>query len=196
MSYETRAERVDREVTEAEMGEVRRRYGRADIVASLLGMLTALGTLILLTVVLTSLAIELQPNLINDQGTLDEIEIAAAVTAVAVLFVAFLIGGIASGRMARYDGGMNGVGSALWFLLLVAIAAALGAWVGDQYNFFAEAGLPNWIAQVDVDDVTATAIVTTIVSVVAIFLAAYLGGRIGESYHRRIDAAIVDETAR
>jgi hypothetical protein len=28
------------------------------------------------------------------------------------------------------------------------------------------------------------------------FLGGYLGGRIGESYHRRVDAAIVEETTR
>lgn len=193
MTYRTRAERVDREVTRAELSEVRRRYGRADIVASLLGMLTALGTLMLLTVVLAAMAVELQIDLINEQGALDELEMVGSIVAIVVVFVSFLIGGIAAGRIARYDGVMNAIGSALWFLLLVAIAAALGAWVGDQYNFFAEAGLPNWIAQVDVEDVTVAAIVMAVISVVAMFLAAWIGGWIGESYHRRVDAAVVDE---
>ena len=47
--------------------------------------------------------------------------------------------------MSRYDGGMNGLGTALWFLLLVTVFAALGAWVGEEYNAFALADLPNWV---------------------------------------------------
>lgn len=195
MSYRTRAERIET-ATGEELVEVRRRFGRADPVASILGMLTALGMLVLLTAVLGALAVETQINLINEQGTLDEMEIAAAITAVVVVFVAFLIGGVAAGRMARYDGGMNGVGAALWFLLLLAIFAGLGAWVSDELNAFATTDLPNWIAQVDVEGVTNEAIVMAVISVVAIFLAAWIGGRIGESYHRKVDAALVEETVR
>jgi hypothetical protein len=52
------------------------------------------------------------------------------------------------------------------------------------------------VAQIDVEDVTTAAVVMSIVFVVTMFAAAYLGGRIGESYHRRVDAAIVEETVR
>jgi hypothetical protein len=197
MSYQTRTGRGDRVATETGLSDIRHRFGRGDIVASLLGMLTALGTLALVAAVLAALTtIELQTNLINEEGALDEIEVAGTVAAVVVVFVAFLLGGIAAGRIARYDGGMNGIGAALWFLLLVAVFAALGAWVGEEYNAFAGAGLPNWMAQIDVEDVTTAAIVMSIVFVVTMFAGAYLGGRIGESYHRRVDAAIVEETVR
>ena len=177
---------------------VRERFGKADFVASVLGMLTALGMLVFLSALIAAIAagFELQTNLINETGTLDEVEIGGAIAAAGVVFVSFLVGGIAAGRISRYDGGMNGIGSALWFLLLLAIFAGLGAWVGQEYNLFATADLPNWVAQIDVEDVTTAAIVTSIVFVVVMFLGAYLGGRIGESYHRKVDAAIVDETIR
>ena len=197
MSYQTRTGRGGRVATETELSGIRHRFGRGDIVASLLGMLTALGTLALVAAALAALTtIELQTNLINEQGALDEVEVAGTIAAVVVVFVAFLLGGIAAGRIARYDGGMNGIGAALWFLLLVAVFAALGAWVGEEYNAFAATGLPNWVAQIDVEDVTTAAIVMSIVFVVTMFAGAYLGGRIGESYHRRVDAAIVEETVR
>jgi uncharacterized membrane protein len=161
-------------------------------------MLTALGTLVLLGALFAAGAanVDLQLNLLNQEGALDEVEIVGAIAAAAVIFVSFLLGGIAAGRIARYDGGLNGMGAALWFLLLLAVFAALGAWVGEEYNAFAAADLPNWVAQIDVEDVTAAAIVMSIVSVVLMFAGGYLGGRIGESYHRRVDAAIVDETVR
>lgn len=183
---------------ETEVSAVRERYGKADLVASLLGMFAALGTLVFLGALFAAGAanIELQTNLLNEQGTLDEIETVGAIAAVVVLFVSFLVGGIAAGRMSRYDGGMNGIGTALWFLLLVTVFAALGAWVGEEYNTFANADLPNWVAQIDVEEVTSAAIVMSIVSVVVIFLAGYLGGRIGDSYNRKVDAALVDQARR
>ena len=183
---------------EAEVSPVRERYGKADLVASILGMFAALGTLVFLGALFAAGAanIELQTNLLNQDGTLDEVEIVGAIAAMAVLFVSFLLGGIAAGRMSRYDGGMNGLGTALWFLLLVTVFAALGAWVGEEYNAFAVADLPNWVAQVDVEEVTTAAIVMSAVAVVVTLLGGYLGGRIGDSYNRKVDAALVDEVRR
>ena len=183
---------------EAEVSPVRERYGKADLVASILGMFAALGTLVFLGALFAAGAanIELQTNLLNQDGTLDEVEIVGAIAAMAVLFVSFLLVGIAAGRMSRYDGGMNGLGTALWFLLLVTVFAALGAWVGEEYNAFAVADLPNWVAQVDVEEVTTAAIVMSAVAVVVTLLGGYLGGRIGDSYNRKVDAALVDEVRR
>jgi uncharacterized membrane protein len=191
-STETRAD------IEPEASIVRERYGKADLVASILGMFAAVGTLVFLGALFAAgtATIELQTNLLNQDGTLDEVETVGAIAAMVVLFVSFLVGGIAAGRMSRYDGGMNGMGTALWFLLLVTIFAALGAWVGQEYNAFALADLPNWVSQVDVENVTTTAIVMSIVSVVVILLGGYLGGRIGDSYNRKVDEALLVEARR
>ena len=91
----------------------RERYGGADLVASILGMLAGLGTLVFLGALFAAGAANIVPqtNLLNQEGTLDEVEIVGAIVAVAVAFVSFLIGGIAAGRMARFDGGMNGLGA-------------------------------------------------------------------------------------
>lgn len=184
------------EATGAEPGlTARERYGGADLVASILGMLAGLGTLVFLGALFAAGAANIVPqtNLLNQEGTLDEVEIVGAIVAVAVAFVSFLIGGIAAGRMARFDGGMNGLGAGLWFLLLVVVFAALGAWVGIEYNAFAVSGLPDWVSQIDVDDVTTAAIVMSAASAVAVLLGGYLGGRIGDSHNRKVDAAILDE---
>lgn len=93
--------------------------------------------------------------------------------------------------MARYGGGMNGFGAGLWMILLVAVFAALGAWVGAEYNAFNRLDLPNWFAQVDVDELTTMAIVASLVLVAATLLGGYVGGRLGEIYHTKVDAALV-----
>jgi hypothetical protein len=193
-----RGQHTDEAVADVETVEsARERFGGADLVASLLGMFAALGTMIFLAALFAAGAanVELQTNLLNQEGTLDEIEMVGAIAAVAVVFVSFLVGGIAAGRMARFDGGMNGLGAGLWFLLLVAVFAALGAWVGEEYNAFAVAELPNWVAQIDVEEVTAAAIVMTAVSAAAVLLGGYLGGRIGDAHNRKVDAAILEEAA-
>jgi uncharacterized membrane protein len=94
--------------------------------------------------------------------------------------------------MSRYNGGINGLGAGLWLILLVAVFAALGAWVGTEYNAFNQLDLPNWFAQVDVDELTAMAAVASAVLVLATLAGGYVGGRLGETYHTRVDAALIE----
>jgi hypothetical protein len=177
-----------------DLSEVHEKYGKTDFLASILGMFTALGVLTFLGALIAAGAggIDYQLNVIDAEGILDEASTVGLAVAAAVVFASFIAGGFAAGRMARYSGGLNGLGAGLWMILLVAIFAALGAWVGAEYNAFAQAELPNWFAQVDADDLTAMAIVASAVLVVVTLLGGYLGGRMGETYHTRVDAAVVD----
>jgi uncharacterized membrane protein len=184
--------------TETDMTSIRERFGGIDTPAALLGMFTALGMLMFLGALIAAGAggIDYQLNAIDIDGNLQEVEVIGSIVAALVVFVSFLAGGWAAGRMARYDGGMNGLGAGLWFVLLVAIFAALGAFVGAEYNAFQRAGLPDWFSQFRGDDVTATAIVWGAVMVLLVLAGGYLGGRIGDAYHRRVDAALADRAVR
>lgn len=176
-----------------DISEVYERYGKPDFLASVVGMFAGLGTLVFLGALIAAGAggIEYQLNMLNDQGTLDEASVIGLVVAALVVFASFVVGGFAAGRMARYQGGMNGFGAGLWMILLVAIFAALGAWVGTEYNAFNQLDLPNWFAQVDVDDLTTMAIVASLVLVAATLAGGYIGGRLGETYHTKVDAALI-----
>jgi amino acid transporter len=180
---------------ETDLGPIKERFGGADVVAGILGMLAALGTLVFLSALLAAGAADIpyQLNQIDVDGNLNEVEVVGAIVALAVVFVSFFVGGWAAGRMARYDGGINGVGVALWFILLVAIFGLLGAWFGTEYNAFSGAGLPDWFAQIGVDDVTVKAIAGAAAGVVAALLGGGLGGMLGEQYHRQVDAALTSE---
>jgi len=185
----------DRRIGGAEdLSEVYERYGKTDLVASVVGMFAGLGVLVFLGALIAAGAggLEYQLNMLTEEGTLDEASVIGLIVAAIVVFASFVVGGFAAGRMARYNGGVNGLGAGLWLILLVAIFAALGAWVGTEYNAFNQLNLPNWFAQVDVDDLTAMAAVASAVLVVATLAGGYLGGRLGETYHRRVDAALVD----
>lgn len=190
----TNTEHRGRRIRGAEdLSSVRARYGGGDLVASFVGMLAGLGTLVFLSALIAAGAnsIDYQLNVINLEGQLDEASIIGLVVAAVVVFVSFLVGGFAAGRMARYDGGLNGLGAGLWLVLLVAIFGALGAWVGAEYNAFNQESLPNWVAQLDVEDLTTLAIVASLVLIAVTLLGGYLGGKMGEIYHREVDAAVV-----
>lgn len=176
------------------ISDVYERYGKADLLASLVGMFAGLGTLVFLGALIAAGAggIDYQLNMLNEEGALDEASIIGMIIAAVVVLVSFIVGGFAAGRMARYNGGMNGMGAGLWLILLVAIFAALGAWVGTEYNAFAQLDLPNWFAQLDVDELTTMAIVASAVLVAAALGGGYIGGRLGEAYHTRVDAALID----
>lgn len=183
--------------TETDMSSIKDRFGGADVVAGILGMFAALGALVFLSSLLAAgtAGIAYQLNQIDIDGNLQEVEVIGSIVAIVVVLVSFFVGGWAAGRMARYDGGINGVGAALWFIFLVAIFGALGVWFGQEYNAFAALDLPNWVGQMGADDATLKAIVGALAGIVAALLGGFIGGQLGEQYHRDVDAALTTETA-
>lgn len=181
---------------EVEMESIRDRFGGADLVAGLLGMFTALGVLVFLgsLIMAGNAGLDYQLNQVDLDGNLQEVEVVGAIVGILVVLAAFFVGGWAAGRMARYDGAINGMGTALWFLLVVAVFGALGIWLGQEYNAFAALDLPNWFGQIGTDDVTLKAIAGALAGMVAALLGGYMGGMFGERFHQRADAALVAET--
>jgi hypothetical protein len=184
--------------TETDMASMKERFGGLDTPAALMGMFTALGVLVFLGSLIAAGAggISYQLNSLDIEGNPLELAVGGVVVAVVVVFVSFLAGGWAAGRMARYDGGLNGMASAIWMLFLVAVFAALGAFVGAEYNAFQRAGLPDWFSQFRGDDVTAIGVIAGIAAIAVMFIGGYLGGKMGETYHRRADAALTDPRSR
>lgn len=182
---------------ETDMSSIVDRFGGADVVAGILGMFTALGVLVFLGALISAGAggIDYQLNQIDIDGNLQDVEVIGSIVAIVVILASFFVGGWAAGRMARFDGGINGLGVALWFILLVAIFGALGAWVGQEYNAFAGVDLPNWFGQIGADDVTLKSIAGALAGIVAALLGGYVGGLVGEQYNRNVDAAIATEAA-
>jgi len=176
--------------------EAKDRFGGLDVPASLTGMLVAFAMLLILAGLASAAfgAIAFQTGTAGNQT---ELSVGALITAGVVLFVSFLVGGWAAGRMARYSGAVNGLMVAVWFLILLAVLAGLGAIAGDAYNLFdnlqvAKANLPNWFSA---DTVTTGAIVSAIAFAVVMFLGSILGGLWGQHFHSKADEIIVSRTA-
>jgi hypothetical protein len=171
------------------------RFGGFDVPAQLTGMLVAIGLVVLLGGIAGAVigSIAYQTGL---QGNLDEISVGALASGLVVLLVSFLIGGWAAGRIARYDGGRNGLMTAVWFLILTAVLAGLGIWFGAEYNVVGRVDLPNWFdAWFSDRNVTIGAALSGIGAVVVTLVGGFLGGLWGARYHRRADATIVDARA-
>jgi hypothetical protein len=175
-----------RVVSDVGLREARDRFGGLDIPGTLAGMLTALALLVLLAGLIGAAigTIGYQTGL---RDNVDDLSIGALAGGIAAVFVAFLIGGWTAARIARYDGLRNGIMTAVWAIVLAAILAGLGTWLGSEYNVFEQVDLPNWFSH---DALTAGAIASGVVSIVAMLAGGALGGLWGERFHRHADATI------
>jgi MFS family permease len=171
----------------AGIAAARERFGGIDIPATLVGMLTALSTTLILAGLVGAAvgAVGYQTGLESDA---QDISTASLIGGVAVLFVAYVIGGWAAGRIARYDGARNGFATGIWTLILAAIVSGLAAWLGSEYDVLGNVDLPQWFSS---DAFTMTAIASGIAGVIAMFVGGTIGGYMGERYHRRADRTIL-----
>lgn len=167
--------------------EARNRFGGIDVPASLVGMLTALAMVVLLAGLIGA-AIGVVGYQRGLKDAAEELSMASLIGGVITLFLAFVIGGWAAGRMARYDGPRNGAMTAVWTILLGAVVASLGAWLGSEYDLLSRVELPQLFSR---DALTLGGIVSALLAVAAMLLGGILGGIWGERFHSRADATIV-----
>jgi hypothetical protein len=165
--------------------EARRRFGGYDLPAAIAGMLAGLGTGVLLAGLAAAIG-----DVGSQRDTGDTVvSTSALATGLAVLLVSFLVGGWVAGRMARYDGVLNGMLSALLFVAVAAGLGALGHWLDAKYDFLGSVNLPSWFdGPSDWTRATWAAI-----GIVVVVVAAGIGGALGTSYHRRADRVIAVE---
>ena len=203
---ETPAEAADREAREADRIESRERtvvadrpahpiaaardrFGGIDVPASLVGMLTALAMVVLLGGLVGAAvgAIGYQTGLSGSD--VEDISTASLIGGLVVLFVSYLVGGWAAGRIARYDGARNGLMTGIWTLVLAAILSALGVWLGAEYDVLANVELPQWFNE---DAVTTAAVVSGAVAIATMLIGGLLGGLWGTRYHRLADQTLLE----
>ena len=158
----------------------RERYGGAKLGSAFFGWLVAVGLTVLLGVLAGAVTAAIGAN--PAVGT---------VVTVAVLLVAYFTGGYVAGRLARFDGARNGFLS--WAVGVVAtiVLTVVAAFVGAQYDVLNRVSLPT--LPTSLADVTATGMILAAIAVFGTLLAAMLGGKIGESFHRRVDRAAADD---
>jgi hypothetical protein len=162
--------------------------------AAFFGWLVAIGLAALLVAIASAAGAAIGLTEVSESeaaSNAEEITLAGGIVLVAILLVAYYAGGYVAGRMSRFDGGRQGFGVWLLGLLVTAGVAAVAAIAGSEYNVFEQLDLPR--IPVDEGDLATGGVIALIAAVAGTLVAAILGGKLGERYHRRVDrAAIVD----
>jgi hypothetical protein len=156
------------------------RYGGARIGSAFFGWLVAVGLTVLLGVLagVVSAAVGARGPVVS------------LVVPVVVLVVAYFAGGYVAGRLARFDGARNGFLAWVVGMLGSLALAVVGVFVGAQYDVLSRVALPALPASLE--QVTWSAVVAVAAAVLGTLLAAALGGKAGEGFHRRVDRAAAD----
>jgi amino acid transporter len=169
--------------------EAKDRFGGINWGAAFFGWLVAVGLTILLTGIIGAIVSGIssttnitQSDAEREAGT---IGIAAGITLLVVLALAYYAGGYVAGRMSRFDGGKQGL--AVWVigLLVTLLAIGLGALFGNEYNIFDRVDLPR--IPLSTSELSTGGIITAVAVLVLSLLAAMLGGKVGQRYHNKVD---------
>jgi hypothetical protein len=172
------------------------RFGGMKFGCSFFGWLTATGTAVLLTGLLTAAgaAVGLGQNVTAGQATqnVQTIGLVGGIVLLVIVLVAYFAGGYVAGRMARFNGFKQGLGVWLWSLIAAVVVAVLSLIAGSKYNVLANL---NGFPRIPVDEGTMTTggVIAAIVVVAAALVGALLGGVAGMRFHRRVDRATPDD---
>jgi hypothetical protein len=166
-------------------------YGGTNWGAAFFGWLVTVGLAALLTALVTAagaaVAIAEFERVGEASAETETIGLAGGITLFVVALIAYFAGGYVAGRMSRFDGGRQGVAVWLWGLVAVGVLALLGVVAGEEYNLFAALDLPR--IPVGEEELTSGGVIVMAAIVLGSLLAAILGGKTGEAFHRRVDRA-------
>ena len=114
------------------------------------GWLTAAGTAILVTALLSAIGTAVGlgalsgPQQAEREATQNAqtVGLIGAIALLVVLFIAYYAGGYVAGRMARFDGAKQGIAVWLWALVIAIVVAVVVAVAGSEYNVLSAAQQP------------------------------------------------------
>ena len=158
------------------------------------GWLTAAGTAILVTALLSAIGTAVGLGALSGpqqagreaSQNAETVGIVGAVALLVILFVAYYAGGYVAGRMARFDGAKQGVAVWLWALVIAIVVAALVAVAGSEYNVLSQLNsLPR--VPISEGDLATGGIITAVAAIAASLGGAILGGLAGMRFHRKVD---------
>lgn len=123
-------------------------------------------------------------------GASNAVPVAAALSV--LIFFAYLVGGYAAGRMARFAGVKQGIAVWLWQIMALIL--------GSLATFLAPQLFQNGVASLSLQKLIAGDFANGLLAVLLVlalsFLGAILGGLLGRLYHRRVDKYPSDQVAR
>lgn len=123
-------------------------------------------------------------------GASNAVPVAVALSV--LIFFAYLVGGYAAGRMARFAGVKQGIAVWLWQIMVLIL--------GSLATFLAPQLFQNGVASLSLQKLMggdfANGLLAVLLVLALSFLGAILGGLCGRLYHRRVDKYPSDQVAR
>jgi hypothetical protein len=181
---------LDRDHMHAVRARQREEFGGINWGAAFFGWLVAVGLGALLVGLLAAAGAAVGLTALSEAdttGDATEIGLGGAIALLVALAVAYFAGGYVAGRMSRFDGARQGVGTWLLGLAVTIVLAVVGAVLGSEYNVLERLELPA-VPVGDSELATGGALALAIV-VIGTLIAAVAGGKSGERYHRKVDRA-------
>jgi hypothetical protein len=168
----------------------REEFGGVNWGAAFFGWLVAIGLGALLVGLLAAMGAAVGVTELDSSDTVgnaEEIGVGGAIALLVALAIAYYCGGYVAGRMSRFDGVRQGLGAWLIGLIVTVVLAIAGALLGAEYNVLEHLELPA-LPVGDSELASGGALALALV-VAGTLLAALVGGKAGERYHRRVDRA-------
>ena len=166
----------------------REEYGGLNWGAAFFGWLVAVGMAVILLAILSAAGTAFGLSEVSESeanSNAETIGIVGGVLLLAALTIAYYCGGYVSGRMSRFDGGRQGLGTWAIGLIVTITLAVAGAVFGSEYNIWEQLNMPR--IPIDEGSLTTGAVIALAAVVVLTLLASMAGGKAGELYHRKID---------
>jgi hypothetical protein len=181
---------AERDSMRAVRARQREEYGGVNWGAAFFGWLVAIGLGALLVGLLAAMGAAVG---VTDESKTDtasgvaEIGAGGTIALLAALAIAYYCGAYVAGRMSRFDGARQGLGAWLIGLIITVVLALAGALLGAEYNVLERLDLPA-LPVGDSKLASGGALALALV-VLGTLLAALIGGKAGERYHRKVDRA-------
>ncbi len=182
--------RRTREQMQATRARQREEYGGVNWGAAFFGWLVAvgLGSLLVGIVAAAGAAVGLtEVSGTEAEQNAETIGLGGAIVLIAVLMIAYYCGGYVAGRMSRFDGARQGFGAWLFGIAVTLLLALAAVVLGSEYNVLEQLNLPS--LPVGESTLTTGGAIALAAIVLGTLLAAIVGGKAGERYHRKIDRA-------
>jgi hypothetical protein len=164
-------------------------YGGIHFGAALFGWLTSTGIAAILLSIFAAAGGAFAVNKVNSGAvtadTTNTVGLASGILFLAVLAIAYYAGGYVAGRLSRFDGMSQGFTTWLIGVIVTLLLGGAGAAIGSKYNVLQQMNLPHLPVG---SSFTTGGLVVSVLALLLTLGAAILGGKMGERYHRKIDA--------
>jgi hypothetical protein len=180
----------DREHMREVRARQREEFGGINWGAAFFGWLVAIGVGALLVGLLAAAGTAVGLTTLSETDATtnaEDIGLGGAIALIAALAIAYYSGGYVAGRMSRFDGARQGFGAWAIGLIVTIVLAVAAVVLGEEYNVLEQLNLPA--LPVGDSELLGGGAIALAAIILGTLLAAVVGGKAGERYHRKVDRA-------